>query len=300
MSLLSPRALWRVLPLTLLLGCLVDDSLPPSERRDMAQAVDDLSSSTAAGDMTVPPGATGQACTKAADCTTGAAPRCWATNINDEPGNLATPGGYCTSTCTTDKDCGAFGTCQDLLGARYCLERCTGARGCRVPDYACFVLTATSGYCFPAARLTCNPTVGDGTCSGGQQGCIRTAFDDLGTCRDLCPLGTNTCPVLPSGTRQHCVYINATRDTNGVATRDKFKGTACFPLAPTPLQLGAACSYFDECQDGLQCNLSPGGDRKCRQLCKVGVGGACADANTVCTDVFAAGLGNPGLCLTKT
>lgn len=278
-------------------GCLVDDSLPPSQVSDMTSGADQ-SGGGGQADMKVPAGATGQGCTKKDDCA-GASARCWTSNINDEPGNLPTPGGYCSGTCVTDADCGAYGTCQDVLGQRFCLGRCSGAGGCRVPDYACFVLTATSGYCFPANRLTCNPTAGDGTCNAGKGACIRTAFDDLGTCRDQCPLGLKTCPVLPSGVSQHCVYINATRDVAGVPTRDRFKGTACFPLPAAARQEGAACEYFDECQDGLQCNLSPGGDRKCHALCKVGVVGACSDPNQTCKDVFAAGPGNPGLCLPK-
>lgn len=288
------------LMLPLLSACLVDDSLPPSQVSDMARPIDQAGTGTVTeADLKTPLGAVGQGCTKGSDCTGVASPRCWTSNINDEPGNLPTLGGYCTANCVNDSDCGAYGTCQDVLGQRFCLGRCSGAGGCRVPDYACFVLSATSGYCFPANRLTCNPTAGDGTCEAGKGACIRTAFDDLGTCRDQCPLGTKTCPVLPSGVSQHCVYINATRDVAGVPTRDRFKGTACFPLAPMAKQEGAACEYFDECQDGLQCNLSPAGDKKCRTLCQVGVVGACPDPNQKCRDVFDSGLGNPGLCIAQ-
>lgn len=286
----------------LLASCTVSDDKPPSQRRDMGPP--DLMS--VAFDFSEPdlapiPGGIGAPCTTDTDCRFGTVRKCWRQNLLDEPGNLPTPGGYCTSQCTTDQDCAGQGICVSLGQGhpKHCLQRCNGPNICRHPDYACYVLTPTSGYCWPALRLNCNPTVGDGRCQGSDPpaACIRRAFEDLGECRQVCNLGINTCPFLMNGRRQHCVYINATRDTQGLPTRDKYKGTACFELYPDAKQEGASCAYFDECQDGLQCNLSPGGDRKCRQLCQVGVVGACPDPMHRCRDVFDAGLGNPGLCL---
>lgn len=297
------RHLGPVLALLLVSGgCVVDDSTT-STRRDMAMAVEDLISTPADGgaaDLMPAPGAIGQRCSQKSDCLGGSAPQCWAKNILDEPGNLPTPGGYCTSTCQSDTDCRGQGTCLDVLGQKFCMAGCTGTRSCRT-DYACFVLTKSSGYCFPSNRLTCNPTQNEGFCVKGQSACIRRAFDDLGTCHDVCALGTNTCPILPNNTRQHCVYINATIDSSGAATTDLYKGTACFPLLANPRIEGAACDFFDDCADGLQCNVSRGGDRRCRRLCRIGVVGACPDLapgqTQVCKDVFEAGVGNPGLCV---
>jgi hypothetical protein len=191
---------------------------------------------------------------------------------------------------------------------KYCLATCTNACTCR-DKYACFALGATKGFCWPDDRLTCNPTAGDGSCSADFNGdgrpdpggCIRRAFEDKGECRQGCALGTSTCPFLPNGRQQHCVYINSQISSGGQPTRDKYKGLACFELriTPPPASLNASCNFFDECEDGLQCNLSPGGDQKCHTLCQVGVSGACGDATQDCKDVFQAGLGNPGLCVTK-
>lgn len=288
-------------------GCIVDDTLPTCPTchgSDMSVGpigTMDLSSA----DFAPIPGGIGEACTANANCNAGnmANRKCWTQNLLDEPGNLATPNGYCTVQCTTDNDCAMQGICVSVAAGapKYCLKKCASGLSCRHPDYACFVLSSTNGYCWPAARLSCNPTSGDGSCQGADPpaACIRRTFEDLGECRQQCNLGPNTCPFLQSGKRQHCVYINATRDTNGLPTRDKYKGTACFQLYDDAKQENAGCAYFDECQDGLQCNLSPGGDKKCHTLCQVGVVGACPDPNQKCKDVFDSGLGNPGLCLPK-
>jgi hypothetical protein len=286
----------------LLAGCTVDGD-PGGKLRDM-RASDDggsVSIDLSLADLAPIPGGIGQPCTVDGDCLSGTTKKCWKQNILEEPGNLATPNGYCTSQCTTDNDCAGQGICVSVAAGqpKYCLQKCASPNVCRHPDYACFVLSSTSGYCWPAARLSCNPTSGDGSCQGADPAaaCIRRAFEDLGECRQVCNLGPNTCPFLQNGKRQHCVYINATRDTVGLPTRDKYKGTACFELYNDAKMENASCAYFDECQDGLQCNLSPDGDRKCRTLCQVGVVGACPDPNHKCKDVFDSGLGNPGLCL---
>jgi hypothetical protein len=250
-----------------------------------------------------PPGSLGLPCTKDTDCTAGVMPSCWEQEVLDEPGNVPTPNGYCTSSCTTNSDCGSEGTCATVSGSmQYCLESCTNATTCRDPSYACWVLSNTSGYCWPSTLLTCNPTVGTGQCMLDNNGvpaaggCIRRTFEDLGQCQQTCALGPGTCPVLGNGDKQHCIYVNATLDTNGVPTRDKYKGTACFELYANAITENGACSYLDECQDGLECNLTPGGDSKCHTLCLVGLAGACA-APLSCKDVFKAGAGGAGLCL---
>ena len=255
-------------------------------------------------DLALTPGAIGSACTRNSDCTlTGGTPTCWATNVLADPGNLPTPGGYCTTPCSVDADCGSQGTCQTVSqGAKYCLASCFTANVCRYQQrYACFILGPAKGYCYPSNRLSCNPTqidpgTGNGTCPGSSPpaACIRRAFEDLGECLNTCTPGSGTCPAV-GGIIQHCVYVNQTYDAAGQPTRDKFKGTACFPLSATPKQIGESCTYLDECADGLQCNNGPSGDKKCHPLCTVGAPGSCPTGQT-CNDSFAAGRGNPGLC----
>jgi hypothetical protein len=293
----------------LLSGCVVDPELPPPVRREDGGTGPGTTADmfSVQYDLAPIPGGIGGPCTMDSQCLFGSGTkRCWKQNILEEPGNIGTPGGYCTAQCTKDEDCAGQGICATVgAGQKYCLKGCASPGVCRFPDYACFVLTNTSGYCWPAVRLNCNPTSNDGSCPGFANdpklpnGCIRRAFEDLGECHQGCQIGPSSCPFTQGGKAQHCVYINATRDTNGLPTRDKFKGNACFQLYDDARVENATCNYFDECQDGLQCNLSPGGDRKCRPLCLFGVEGACTDPNQRCRDVFDAGLGNAGLCLPK-
>jgi hypothetical protein len=255
-------------------------------------------------DLQMTPGSIGASCKMSTDCTTGTTPTCWASNVLSDSGNLPTAGGYCTSPCTTDTDCKGQGFCLDVGGgAKYCLEGCIGPNICRTQQrYACFILGTNKGYCYPSTRLSCNPTqidpgTGNGTCPGASPpaACIRRAFEDLGECLATCTVGTGTCSSV-GGVLQHCVYVNQGYDAAGRTTRDTFKGAACFPVAASPKQLGDPCSYYDECADGLECNVGPSGDKKCHSLCIVGAQGSCA-ANQMCADSFAAGRGNPGLCM---
>jgi hypothetical protein len=283
-------------------GCTVPDQTI-NLTRDMSMPVGSSGLPDLYGlDLSLIPGAIGSPCTLNTDCTTGT-PKCWAKNILDDPGNLPTPGGYCTSICTSDTDCGGQGTCQTVAtGLKYCLASCFAANICRTQQrYACFILGPSKGYCYPSNRLLCNPTqidpgTGNGTCPGAtpDAACIRRTYEDQGECLNTCTLGSGTCSAVAGGL-QHCIYINAGYDANGQPTRDKFKGTACFPLLAKPKQLGDTCSYYDECADGLECNLGPSGDKKCHQLCEVGAPATCGAGQT-CQDSFLAGRGNPGLC----
>jgi hypothetical protein len=302
LRLCAARVLFRTLlsaPVLLLVlqGCLVPDDPQDPRRRDMLMSGggDGGAGDLAAVDMMRPQGAIGAACKTNADCKFGKAPACWVDHILNKPGNLATPGGYCSSGCASDADCAGQGFCTTVETGepRHCVASCSGRKTCRDPGYACFVLSATSGYCYPDGRLTCNPTSGTGECAGPPPAaCVRRAFDDKGECIRTCDIGFASCP-----DKQHCVYLNTTIDNTGRPTNDKFKGSACFPLYGDAKGENEKCSFFDECKDFLQCHLGPGGDGKCHYLCRVGVAMACTDPNQKCKDVFQAGLGNPGLCL---
>lgn len=291
------------LSIGLLLGaCTVPDSninLTRDMNMNTGPGLPDLSGL----DLAIPSGSIGAPCAKTADCTTGKAPVCWVNNILEDPGNLRTPGGYCSSACTDDNDCGGQGLCQAITGTvKYCVAKCAFAGYCRALEgYGCFILGKSAGYCYPASSLLCNPTqidpgTNNGTCPGADppSGCLRRTFEDRGECRALCQAGASTC-ASQNGVQQHCVYIDSTKDGSGLQTRDTFKGLICLPLSKAPKSDGATCQYFDECGDGYQCNLTKGGDSKCRPLCIVGVQGAC-NAPATCKDVFGAGTGKPGLC----
>lgn len=286
-----------------LLGLIGACSVPARSNADLQSTDETLD--LFGVDFAIAPGSIGASCQADAGCTSGTAPICWRNNILDDPGNLPTPNGYCTSTCTTDSDCGSTGTCQTVLtGApKYCLRSCLIANTCRSEDgYACFILTRTSGYCYPATRLSCNPTqidpaTNNATCPGANppSGCVRRTFEDKGECRPLCAGGAGTC-ASAGGVAQHCVYLDTTKTTSGKPTRDRFKGQLCFPVYPDAKKPGEACTYFEECTDGYQCNAVEGGDRRCHLLCTVGVAESCSAPET-CRDAFGAGPGNPGLCI---
>ena len=106
--------------------------------------------------------------------------------------------------------------------------------------------------------------------------------------------GAGTC-ASAGGSAQHCVYLNTTKTISGQPTRDSFKGLLCFPVYPDAKKPNDRCQYFEECTDGYECNAVAGGDRRCHQLCTVGVASTCGDPET-CHDAFAAGSGQPGLC----
>lgn len=281
--------------LSLSTGCTVGDSRLDL-RRDMTMSMSGTTLDLAGLDFALAPGAIGAPCTQNTDCKSGTSPVCWSRNILDDPGNLPTPGGYCTAACTSDTDCPG-GTCQTIsAGRKYCLQKCIAANICRVDQqYACFILSSNSGYCYPSNRLGCNPTVGDGTCPGANPaaGCIRRTFEDQGECHTVCQLG-RPCPV-ESGIQQHCVFINATVDVNGSPTRDRFQGLGCFANVAQPKGPLESCAYFDECIDGYQCALGASGDKKCHALCIIDATGSCPQGQT-CRDVFFAGRGKPGLC----
>jgi hypothetical protein len=287
-----------------LAGCTVPDQTT-NLTHDMTMTMNTGGETDLAGiDLARAPGSIGTACKTNTDCRTGATPTCWATNVLSDSGNLPTSGGYCTAPCSADSDCMGQGTCLDVGGGnKYCLASCFAAGICRDQErYACFILGPGKGYCYPSTRLSCNPTqidpgTNNGTCPGASPpaACIRRAFEDLGECLSTCTVGSGSCSSV-AGVLQHCVYVNEGYDAAGQPTRDTFKGTACFPLPATPKQLGAACSYIDECADGLECNVGPSGDKKCHALCVVGAPGTCPTGQT-CADSFMAGRGNPGLCM---
>jgi hypothetical protein len=257
-------------------------------------------------DLAIGPGSIGAPCLGNGDCTAGNTPSCWKNYILDDPGNLPTPNGYCTSSCTTDADCGSTGSCQAVLpGKNYCVRKCYVANTCRPADgYACFILATHLGYCYPATRLSCNPTQTDpatknGTCPGQNppSACIRRTFEDLGECRPLCAGGAGSCSAA-DGLAQHCIYLDTTRTVGGNPTRDTFKGLACFPVYLDSKKPGGSCNYFEECTDGYECNVVAGGDHICHGLCTVGLDGSCTAPET-CHDTFGLGAGQTGLCLSQ-
>jgi hypothetical protein len=241
----------------------------------------------------------GGVCKANSDCFEGMTPTCWDVNYLDRIGEPVTPGGYCSSPCASDADCGSLGKCIDEgADGSWCFAPCSTAADCRT-GYACY--SRITGHCFPSSGLNCDPTAGDGSCTGMGAlpgGCVRRAVGTglTGNCLDGCAAGSGSCPVVNNVNRQ-CIVVDET------GQGDQFKGPVCV-TAYSSNAVGQECTAggvdaLDACIDGAECFLSafPSGDNHCRQMCTAG--GAPACAGSACADVFGLfGSSNPvGLCL---
>lgn len=261
---------------------------------DMAMSMSDMASTS---DMAKPGsdggtgGHIGDPCSDTPDCRSGPGPVCWKTTVLDQMGAPKTPGGYCSSTCTMDADCGAGNSCVDFgMAGQFCLRGCGDATTCRHPGYAC-LFYGMAGLCYPDDIYDCNPKAPMGLCteSGTMKagGCLRQAFEDKGTCNAVCDVGAGTCPML-GGTSRQCVFYDATKD----GFMDPFKGLFCVASPAMPKMAGDPCVYLNDCADGYQCD-SMGG--VCHQLCKKGGAPACPGM-AMCADAFMTAADGPGIC----
>lgn len=268
-----------------------DMAMPPGDMagRDMATPMFDM---TRPGDMSMMVmGAVGSPCTDDMQCTGGPAPKCWKANVLNNAMNPATPGGYCSSTCMTDAQCGGGARCVDFgPGGKNCLAGCSNATTCRKPSYACR-FNEGAGVCFPDSVFDCDPST-TGACTetgtGKMGGCMRGAYENKGTCVAGCTIGAGTCAAGPSGAKRQCVYVDTTVGTY----KDKWKGATCLNSPATAVMPGGACSYSDDCTDGYQCDGASG---TCKQLCVSGGMPACGMG--MCSDAFKTmPASSPGMC----
>lgn len=263
----------------------VDMTTPPTDgpRPDLA-TVPDL---TPPSDMTGGAGAIGDPCTADAGCKKGPTPVCWKANVLNNATNPATPGGYCSSECTSDAACGAGARCVSLGAKSYCLASCNNATTCRKPGYACAYYD-TAGVCFPDPIFDCSTKVA--TCTeagtGKMGGCVRQAYEDKGTCAASCTAGTGTCASLGT-TKRQCVYLDTTRPPNS----DAWKGLICLESPATAVMPGGSCNFVNDCTDGYQCD---GLSSTCHQICVKGGTPACTMG--MCADAFGTPATGPGLC----
>lgn len=275
-----------------------DMAMPPG---DMTMPPGDMARPDGGGpvDMTVPPGdmarpdggggagGIGAPCTADTDCKAGPTPSCWKSNVLNNTMNPATPGGYCSSECTSDAACGAGARCVSLGMKSYCLASCNNATTCRHPGYACSYYD-TAGVCFPDTIFDCSPKTASCTEAGTGKmgGCIRQAYEDKGTCAASCTAGTGTCASVGS-TKRQCVYLDTTKSP----PNDAWKGLICLESPATAVTPGGACTYVNDCTDGYQCD---GASSTCRQICTKGGTPACTMG--MCTDVFGTAATGPGIC----
>jgi hypothetical protein len=261
-------------------------------------------------DMSATPSTIGGPCTSNANCIEGKMPVCFLRTLFNNSSYLKTTGGYCSSKCSSDADCGANGVCVDegTLGM-WCYASCSQASDCRSPGYAC--LYFTPNHCFPNGNLDCDPTADGGVCTTAARkpgGCLRQAFGagKEGSCSDSCSVGAGTCPAQNGNARQ-CLVIDARGYTDPSASGpDTFVGPVCIASGSSNATGTACMTYLDNCVDGDECYLSSvftSGDDKCHSLCVEGGGnpdgGAppCASPSS-CHDVWGLfGTSHPvGLC----
>jgi hypothetical protein len=64
-------------------------------------------------------------------------------------GSRTLPGGYCSSSCTSDGDCGGSASCVNMVVRQMCLKPCTSDGDCRTTEgYSCQTLPYVGGeYC---------------------------------------------------------------------------------------------------------------------------------------------------------
>ncbi len=281
-----------------------DLSLPPPPPSDMGRSSSDMgrpssdmgassADMAAGGDMGIAAtGAIGDPCTSDSDCKEGTKPSCWKKYVLNVSLNAPMPGGYCSSPCTVDTDCGSDGSCVTFNPAgTYCLKKCSDAVTCRHPGYACG-FNGPAGVCYSDVGFDCDPKTGTGTCteSGTMKagGCLRGAYEDKGLCSASCTVGTGTCGVGPAGETRQCIYL----DTNNDGFMDAFKGLICLDSFPTPLSTGTACTYLNQCVDGDECDPV---DNTCHVLCIKGGMPGCGSGMS-CDDDLMTPTSGPGLC----
>ena len=168
--------------------------------------------------------------------------------------------------CTYSSECKS-GLCFPTPGDtnKVCRQKCNPTNDTCPSDAKCIGLpgdaSGTGGGCVP---LTVLPEKKDGSsCEASWQCkdnyCYYDAELGQSSCRQLCALGSNTCP---QGTK--CLNIGGDQG-------------ACLP-AMDPQPEGSFCQHHHECITGF-CVMLPGTDKKvCRNACTLGSG---------CTEGFA-------------
>ncbi|MCA9609805.1 MAG: hypothetical protein KC619_29605 [Myxococcales bacterium] len=181
------------------------------------------------------------------------------------------PGGYCTSTCAGDTDCGAGATCDTSTDPRVCLADCATSADCR-DGYQCW-----RGSCRPLCRgdsdcggdlATCGT---DGTCAGAE--CVVDG--DCGAMQ-MCRAGAcvERPPVPDAGPGGSPHGTPCARD-------DECEGGICLPA-----ELGGVCSLActqpEDCfvfptEGGCSALAEPGAPTVCVVSAPgaVGVGASC-------------------------
>lgn len=214
----------------------------------------------------------GKGCKRDSDCPNGMCVK--ALQIGSMTESRAAPGGYCTTGCTTDSECGEGGQCSVPAGSDrgMCLSSCHLQSECRT-GYVCVgggsgTGTPIAGSCEPMQaaeqlgdRVAGRACASDGDCLGGS--CASTspvgaAYPGnycTGRCWADSDCGEGGGCIAPAATSSAgWCYETCSADTDCdrsgyrcMQLSPSFKG--CFP-APKPLEdgtTGKACKSDDDC-----------------------------------------------------
>lgn len=189
------------------------------------------------GGLALPDRSAGKGCKRDAECENGrCAKRLRVTSASD------TPGGYCTTDCNSDADCGLDGECVVLAGEELgeCLRSCQTDRDCR-DGYRCVGATASAG---TALAGSCQPKAKPDQLEDGVVGnaCESQADCPGGQCLSIAGVGS----VLPGNYCSARCYENAQCGEGG----------ACLLLEGSS-ELGVcyrACREDSDCpREGYRC-----------------------------------------------
>jgi hypothetical protein len=115
-------------------------------------------------------------------------------------------------------------------------------------------------------------------------------------CFVTCSFG-GACANDAHGAQQRCQFTNLRITSSGAPSGDAFAGLVCVPVTAANLPPDAACRFYNDCQDGWECDL--GNSNECKKLCRNGMAGDCA-MGKMCKNEFKLatfGSGDIGLCL---
>jgi hypothetical protein len=159
--------------------------------------------------------------------------------------NSAPDVGWCVSMgCTVNQACAGAGTLCLAGGGTdtFCTSTCDAAGQCGA-GAACVNFGAS--VCFPLGLAGCRTDLVPSGCAANE-GCVATGTDGYGDCFPGCDVfaANNGCPQAGG-----CYPVSQT-------------GGVC--LTAGNVALNQACTFSDECQNGLACSLLTA---SCRQMC---------------------------------
>jgi hypothetical protein len=219
------------------------------------EADDDKGASGSGGASSVvplPDQTAGKECSTNEDCATGICLRVFAAGFGGE--NMEAPGGYCSTTCTANADCGAGGTCSGAFagaGGR-CLKSCSAASDCR-EGYRCvnalgMPVAGGAGMQDPTGGLlgasACEPIPATTQLADGIVGAPCTGAADCGAGR--CQTG-NEMMMYPGGYCTGACLQDSDCGANGSCT---------LPLTGGAGTCYRGCQSDKDCREGYRCRLN--------------------------------------------